>query len=57
MGLIAFILMIIPSKYINIDEVMVLRDRYNRERMQEIPEIGGTGQTNLNSPYSAMEYR
>jgi len=32
MGLGAIILMIIPSKYINIDEVMIMRERYNYEK-------------------------
>jgi hypothetical protein len=47
------ILVLIPSKYINIQEVNRLKAMHSRE----IPEIGGTGETNmnLNSPFSGYE--
>ena len=44
--------MIIPSKYINIDEVMHIKRIYNQNN--RVSESGGTGQ--LNSPASLTVY-
>jgi hypothetical protein len=47
------LILLIPNKYVNIHEVNVLKAIHGRN----IPEVGGTGDTNLNvhSPFSAHE--
>ena len=49
MAFAAILLILIPTKYINIDEVARIRAQYNAD----IPETGGSGQ--VRSPFSQIE--
>ena len=53
MAFCTIIIILIPTKYINIDEVAKIREKYN----SEIPETGGSGQTGEGaSPFTLNEY-
>lgn len=53
MAFATIILILIPTKYINIDEVAKIREKFN----SEVPETGGSGQAGVNaSPFTLNEY-